>query len=575
MGILNKAKKVIDVVFSSDEKQKEVEDLKKGRTQFGFRTHGYGGSSYSSVGTMGNLNNSQNLLLRYSEYEDMDEYPELTGALDIYADDTTVVDMFHNKSIWGVADDRVVRIILDDLFNKRIEVDDIIWALARQLAKYGNVFGEIIAGENGVVGLQLLPPPTMRRIETKKGTLVGFVQTTNPGLTIKASDVKKVLNMDKKNRVLYDNSAIVFSPSEIVHWRLNGKDPSSPYGFSVIDGARWVFKRLAMAEDTSIVHQLQKSNSRFAHYVEVGDLTPEEGLSYVDHIKNMHRNKLNLDGAGRMSFNPKEISPTDDYWIPVRDGQESTRVDVLSGPDYQNVPLLEYLRTKLSSSSRVPRAYMGMENTPNRASLAQEDARFARTVMRLQREIKNGFRQIIRVHLILLGINPDSVHFDVKMAVPSSIFEMAQIELRNAQADNASSMSEYFDKQWIMENVFDFSKDDALYAIDKKQGEKEEELKKEIETKASLAKDYPQLADEVGESINMMKMRKLYENISRHQEKFLKEISNKINHLGKQQDNLKENFLKKVDKKIEHIEKQQESLNEVYRRQRLSKDNQR
>ena len=48
----------------------------------------------------------QDLMSRYVDYEEMDDYPELMTAVDIYADDATQTDMQLNKSIWITSKDK-------------------------------------------------------------------------------------------------------------------------------------------------------------------------------------------------------------------------------------------------------------------------------------------------------------------------------------------------------------------------------------------------------------------------------------------------------------------------------------
>jgi intein/homing endonuclease len=85
---------------------------------------------------------------------------------------------------------------------------------------------------------------------------------------------------------------------------------------------------------------------------------------------------------------------------------------------------------------------------------SQEDVRFARTILRVQRVLKTGFHQIGRVHLAAKGLDPSSVNFNVMMTVPSAVFEMAQMEVRNQRAQLADSMQQWVSQRWIMENIF-------------------------------------------------------------------------------------------------------------------------
>jgi intein/homing endonuclease len=134
---------------------------------------------------------------------------------------------------------------------------------------------------------------------------------------------------------------------------------------------------------------------------------------------------------------------------------------------------LEYFLRKLFSACLVPRAYLSQEEGLNRAVLSQEDVRFARTVMRVQRELKLGLEHICRVHLAALGIPAHMVEFDIHFTIPSSIFELAQIEVKNARADLASRMLEHTSLHYVLDNVYGMSEDD-IALIFKQRGDEAE-----------------------------------------------------------------------------------------------------
>jgi hypothetical protein len=290
----------------------------------------------------------------------------------------------------------------------------------------------------------------------------------------------------------------VFEPWEVVNFRLRGKSLSGAYGHSILDAARWPFRRLVMAEDSALVHTLTKAPGRLAFYVDVGDLPPAQAMAYLNEVKKGYKKKKFMNSSGKMDFRRNPIAPDEDIFIPMRSGQESTRIEPMSTAEWQSTELLEYLRGKLFSAIKVPRAHLGLSGESSRASLAQEDVRFARTVLRLQKEVKNGVRRICRVHLAAKGIDPDTVGFDVKMTIPSTLFELAQIELRNAQADNASRLSEFFEKEWILQNVFDFSEASASGVAKGKRQEVRADMRADAEVQASIMRDYPELAGKDG-----------------------------------------------------------------------------
>jgi len=179
--------------------------------------------------------------------------------------------------------------------------------------------------------------------------------------------------------------------------------------------------------------------------------------------------------TGKLDFRFNPLAFDDDFFLATREGRESTRVDVLNGPSYQQVEDVQYFLYKLYAALKVPRAYLGYdENMPSRATLSQEDVRFARTVLRIQREIRNGLHKIARVHLAARQIDPASIDFDIGMTVPSAIFELGQIEVRNARAALAQSMERHVSLYWLLSDVYGLS-DDQIKDIMK---QKEEEMKK-------------------------------------------------------------------------------------------------
>lgn len=437
------------------------------------------------------LSMDQNLLERYADYENMDDYPELSAALDIFADDTTIPDSVRGKTIWGESPDRVVRDVIDDLLHRILRVEEDVWVVMRTLCKYGNAFGEVVVSEHGVVGVNYLPVPTMRRLVNMKGDLLGYVQDLTGQFGLDTADYETLEGLKAR---FEEKSMIFFEPWEIVHWRLQSKFVRSLYGYSIIDASRWIWKRLAMLEDTALVYKLTRSPSRYAFYVDTGDLPPDEAMALVKKAMRKYKKRTLVNPTtGKLEFRNNPLNPEEDLWIPTRGGKESTRVDVLSGPDWQSMEDVQYFRDKMFTAIKIPQSYFGGEAEASQG-LAQRDVRFGRTCMRVQREYRNGIRQVARVHLAALGIDPDSVKWDTRMTVPSSIFELQQIEVMNAQAGLISTLSEYFPQDWLLERVLHMSKDEAAAMVNQKASEVERTMSDQARVAATIQAKYPELA---------------------------------------------------------------------------------
>ncbi len=419
------------------------------------------------------------------------------SALDVYADDSTTPDMTRSASIWAESKDRVVQIILDDLLNKRLRLEDDIWPKTRNTCKYGNTFGEILATNEGVIGINYLPTPTMRRVETKKGTIIGYVQDPKGQFNLTNAEVRQAIEQAQAGEAPSkispsDENVVIFEPWEIVHWRLRSGNINAPYGEGIYEPVRWIFRRLVMFEDSALIYKLTRSPARFAYYVDVGELPSGQAMAYVNNVKRAYKKTAHWNpGTKFLDLRHNPLGMNEDIWLPMRGGQESTRVDVLAGPDYQVVDDLEYFRSKMFSALKVPRAYLGFEPDQGRQTLSQIDVRFAKTVMRIQREIVNGYKQIARLHLAILGIDPDQVEWTIKMNVPSHIFELAQIELMSAKMDVADRLEAWMPKTWILEHIFDFSREDAEFHAKSKEDEGDGAQRRNAALTDDLARKYP------------------------------------------------------------------------------------
>jgi len=347
-----------------------------------------------------------------------------------------------------------------------------------------NCFEELLVDDKGVQGLNYLPAPTVRRIEGNRGALQGFVQSfrgtfaVNPiGTNVKAVEFENGVGKDPQSGVM------MFEPWRIVHMRLRNERRRAMYGVGLLESARWVWKRLTLLEDAALISRLSRAPSRFAFYVDVGKLPTERAEKYIDQIRQkMKKRKFVNPRTGQLDLRYSPLSTDEDFYLPVRDSREVVRADVLNTPQWTGVEDIEYFRNKLHSALMVPRAYLGYdENMPSRSTLSAEDVRFARSVLRVQREYRAGMTKVSRVHLAILGIDPSYVDFNLAMAVPSAIFELAQLEVQNTRAQLALTMNEFVSKHWILSKLFNLSDAEIEKVFAQKTSEKRSSFKLEQE----------------------------------------------------------------------------------------------
>ena len=506
MGFADDVAKRISSAFRRDKDQANLQ-LAKGAT--GDRDGGdssaidlMSGVGYDALTDY--LRLDTDLLLRFADYEEMDDYGEIATALDILADDATQPDSVLHRTIWITSADKTLQNNLDDLFNRTLRMDEEIWEIARTLCKYGNDYEELLVNADGVRGINYLPPPTVRRLETPKGDLIGFMQDFKGRFDFTSNDFQRTLSAKFDLSVSTDplnQPVAAFESWEVVHFRLRGKERRSVYGHSALEAARWIWKRLMLLEDAALVYRLQRAPERFAFYVDVGDLPPQEALAFVNRVRQNFRKKRFVDpGTGKLNLKFDALSQDEDFFVPTRKGVDSTRIETLGAPQWQAMDDIEYFRDKLFSAIKVPKAYLGQESGVARAVLSSEDVRFARTVLRIQRELKNGLRKVARVHLAALKIDPYAAEYDINMTVPSAIFELAQMEVRTAKADLAARMHDFVSLQWILSNVFGLSEDEIAVIKKERSGESADDAKNQAAAQDILAPPLPPMEAPPGEA---------------------------------------------------------------------------
>lgn len=238
---------------------------------------------------------------------------------------------------------------------------------------------------------------------------------------------------------------------------------------STAEGARWIWKRLVMLEDAVMIYKLTRSPARYAFYVDVTDVPSNRVESFLKRAKRDLKKKKMINPNNNfldMRYNP--LANDEDFFIAVRDGRELSRVEVLSGPDYQTVDDVQYFKRMLHGALMVPRSFLGQdEPMQGRSILSNEDVRAGRVSLQVQQELKLGIERLIRIDFAARGFpNPWELDFNVMMTVPSNIYELAAMEVKNARADFAARVQPYVSAQWILDNVFKLS-DEEIDVIEK------------------------------------------------------------------------------------------------------------
>ena len=392
----------------------------------------------------------------YKDYELMDQDPIISSALDVYSDESTV-DNVEGKTLDIQTDNPKIYKILYNLFYDIINVEYNLWSWIRNMCKYGDFFLDLqIVDKLGVVGIKPLSSYDVTRLEGHN--------PENPNLVEYQIEDAASRN-SSPNEELRQNY-------EIAHFRLLSDTNFLPYGKSMLEGGRKVFKQLTLMEDAMLIHRIMRAPEKRVFKLDIGNIPPNEVENFMNKIINKMKKIPVIDqstGEYNLKYNIESV--TEDYFLPVRGGDSGTSIDTL--PSLTNegaIDDIEYLKNKLMASLRIPKAFLGYEEgIGSKATLAAEDVRFARTIERIQKIAVAELEKIAIVHLYTQGFeDAELLNFDLKLQNPSMIHEQEKLELMRQQLEIAKDgmESKLFSRNWMYDNIFQLNDEEKKKIFD-------------------------------------------------------------------------------------------------------------
>ena len=440
-----------------------------------------------------NLNYQTLRIQLYSDYEAMDTDPLIASTLDILADECTLKnDMGEVLSI--KSSDENIQKVLYNLFYDVLNIEFNLWSWTRNMCKYGDFFLKLeIAEEFGVYNVL---PYTVYHMSRQEG-----LDPENPGRVTFQLDPDGLASSQDPNYLPKSNKKVVeFDNYEIAHFRLISDTNYLPYGRSFVEPARKIYKQLTLMEDAMLIHRIMRAPEKRTFYVNVGQIPPNEVEQFMQKTINTMKKTPYVDPAtGDYNLRFNMMNMMEDFYLPVRGGDTSTKIETTKGLEYDGTNDIEYLRDKMFAALKIPKAYFGYEGDLNgKATLAAEDIRFARTVERLQRILESELTKIALVHLYTQGFKGESLtNFEINLTNPSIIFEQEKVALLKEKVDLAGQMmdTKLFSTDYIYDKIFKLSEDQYmemrdLVAEDKKRLFRITQIENEGNDPAKSGKSY-------------------------------------------------------------------------------------
>ena len=375
-----------------------------------------------------------NVKLMYRDGDLMDAFPEISAALDIVSEESTIVnDKGMVVNVYSKSDR--IKSILEDLFVNRLNIQLTGQMIIRAMCKYGNQFMLLdIDHKNGVKGWKQLPVFNMERIEN------GIQNPYGAGASIAVNGITRD-DADLSTQFIWlddNNSQVPFRDWQIAHFRLLTNSLYLPYGVSYLNGARRHWRMLSLMEDMMLIYRLERSVERRVYKIFVGAIDDADVEAYVERIANEFKRTPIIDPVtGQVDLRKNILGIDNDIFIPVRDENAPTPIDTLqAGQNMTALDDIKFVQNKVLTSLRIPKSFLNFEEgVGDGKNLALMDIRFTRTVNRIQQAFLMELTKVASIHLFLLGFNDELTNFSLTMNNPSTQAEGLEIENMQKKID--------------------------------------------------------------------------------------------------------------------------------------------
>ena len=418
-------------------------------------------------------------LASFYDYESMEYTPEISAALDIYAEESTTTNE-DGYILQIYSESKRIKSVLGDLFNNRLDISTNLPMWTRNTCKYGDNFVYLkLDPEKGVMGAQQLPNIEITRQER--------------GMKIKPERNSTETDNDSL-KFLWQNKYMVFNTWEIAHFRLLGDDRKLPYGTSMLEKARRIWKQLILSEDAMLIYRTSRAPERRVFKVFVGNMDDKDVEPYVQRVANkFKRDQIADPQNGNVDLRYNQMAVDQDYFIPVRDPNSPNPIDTLPGAqNLSEIADIEYIQKKLLTALRVPKAFLGFEEVVGDGkNLSLQDIRFARTINRIQKSMIQELNKVAIIHLYVLGFEDELNNFTLGLSNPSTQADLLKVEqwqtkiqlYKDAVSDPGNGIQPV-STSWAKKHILGFS--DEEIKLDLQQQRIEKAVGAELEKTAEV-----------------------------------------------------------------------------------------
>jgi len=356
----------------------------------------------------------------YIDYEGMEYYPIISSALDLFMEEATTIGL-NGKMLNIYSSKERIKTLLEEFFYDIVNVNVNLPFWVRNTVKYGDNF-VLLYGERkkGITHVKQLVNYEIERFER--------IQNGKPLVKF-------------KERMTGDE----FNVFEIAHFRLLGDDKYLPYGSSILNKVRRVFRQLVMAEDAMLTYRIIRAGEKKVFKIDVGNIDEDDIEEYIYKVATTFKKTAQVQpNDGQIDYRFNILGNDEDYFLPVRNANTQTGIETLPGAqNLDQIHDIEYLRDNLFVGLGVPKPFLSFQDAAGAGkNMAQYDIRFAKKVNRIQQAMIQELNKMAMIHLYLLGYSGEDLNsFQITLTNPSTQQELLKSELLRDKAQTYTELT--------------------------------------------------------------------------------------------------------------------------------------
>ena len=420
---------------------------------------------------------SPNRLMRYIQYDQMDNDLEINAALDTIAEFGTQedesngspFDIFYNTTPSDTEQKILTKTLrqwcnLNDLYKR-------VFKIFRSTLKYGDQFfirdpetfelywidpaniEKVIVNESEGKKIETyfiknLEPNFAEQLATDVAPLHKRPYGAGQGLTSGYSAVGTTTSNYMTGAIDGVDQGVPVDAKHIVHISLTeGMDHSWPFGVSILEPIFKVFKQKELLEDSIIIYRVHRAPERRVFFIDVGNMPPHKARQYLEQVKYEVQQKRvpnkKSDGSSVVDAAYNPMSMLEDYFFATTAEGRGSKVDTLpGGENLGQIDDLRYFNNKLLRGLRIPSSYLptGPEDgsaiyNDGKVGVAYiQEYRFAKYVERLQKQVQEDLDREFKMFLKYRGIEIDSADFDIGFNKPMNFTSYRELQLDTERA---------------------------------------------------------------------------------------------------------------------------------------------